>query len=51
MDELSKRIADDQAEIIAKRSEARRLRERASRMEEEADEIERLLQLARLQRS
>lgn len=50
MDELGERLMADQAEIIAKRSEAHRLRERAKRMEAEADEIERLMQLSRLQR-
>ena len=47
MDKLGQRIIDDTAEIIAKRNEADRLRRRARALDEEADEIERTLELAR----
>lgn len=50
MDELGKRIERDRAEIYAKNAEAERLEHRAKTLRREADEIERLLQLARLQR-
>ncbi|MGY3581391.1 FtsZ-binding cell division protein ZapB [Bradyrhizobium sp. USDA 4341] len=47
MDQLGQRIVDDRATIRAKRLEADELEERARRLRQEADEMERLLQLAR----
>lgn len=50
MDELGSRIAKDNAEIQRKRSEAYDLERQAKLLREEADELERLLELARFQR-
>lgn len=47
MDKLGERIIQDQSEVAKKRSEANQLELQAARLRREADEIERLLNLAR----
>ena len=47
MDKLGQRIVDDTAEIEAKRTEADVLERRARTLRSEANEMERLLELAR----
>jgi hypothetical protein len=48
MDKLGQRIVEDRAEIARKREEARKLQWQSNRLEREASEMERLLELARL---
>lgn len=50
MDTLGERIIRDEAEIRAKRDEALRLEARVTQLRREANEIERLLDLARFER-
>lgn len=47
MDKLGQRIIDDMSTIFVKRVEARELEQRAAQLRREADEMERLLELAR----
>lgn len=50
MDELGKRIIRDNAEIQKKRSEAHDLEQQANLLRKEADEIERCLELKRIEK-
>lgn len=50
MDDLGNRIIKDNAKIQCKRSEAYDLEKQAKLLREEADELERLLELARFQK-
>lgn len=49
MDELGQRIIRDRATILEKRREAYRLQAEAIRLRNEANEMERLLELARIE--
>lgn len=49
MDQLGQRIIEDRAKVNELRSLARELEGRAKRARDQADEIERLLDLARLE--
>jgi hypothetical protein len=50
MDELGNRIIADKAQAAYNRAQADVLEKKAKALRQEADEIERLLELARLQR-
>lgn len=50
MDKLGDRIVADKAQIASNRTRADLLERQAAALRREADEIERLLELARLQR-
>lgn len=50
MDDLGKRIVEDRAQIAFNRAKADELERQATKLRSDADEMERLLELARLQR-
>lgn len=51
MDELGQRLINDRAAILERRQRASELEKEAGRLRREADEIERISELSRLQRS